>query len=84
MPMYSTGDTRRGPVANILLSSFLDGFTGGSLVTRLRRPGAPTQVFADEDSNYPQKELISSLLDEEQAKARDVAGTETKAALGAR
>ncbi len=28
--------------------AFLDGFLGGGLFTKLRRPGSPTQVFADE------------------------------------
>ncbi len=48
---------------NFMLSAFLDGFTGGSLFIPLRRPGAPTQVFADEDAeDYPQKELVQALL----------------------
>ena len=31
----------------IFWSSFFDGFSGGGLFVRLRRPGAPTQAFAD-------------------------------------
>jgi hypothetical protein len=38
---------RGEPVANIFVDAFLDGFTGGSLLTRLEEPGAPTQVFPD-------------------------------------
>jgi hypothetical protein len=34
---------------NPFFEAFLEGFTGGGLFTRLRQPGAPTQVFADED-----------------------------------
>jgi hypothetical protein len=30
--------------------AFLDGFTMAGLFSRLRRPGAPTQVFADPKS----------------------------------
>lgn len=33
--------------SRIILSSFLDGFTVAGVFTRLRRPGAATQVFAD-------------------------------------
>jgi hypothetical protein len=33
--------------SRIILSSFLDGFTMAGLFTRLPRPGAATQVFAD-------------------------------------
>ena len=29
--------------------AFLDGFTGGGVFVKLRQPGAPTQVFADEE-----------------------------------
>jgi hypothetical protein len=32
----------------IFLEAFLDGVTGGGLFTPVRRPGAATQVFADE------------------------------------
>jgi len=53
----------RWVMAGSILSSFLDGFTGGNFFTRVGRPGAPTQVFADPDSDdYPQKELVTALL----------------------
>ena len=35
-------------MVNPVVEAFLDGFTGGSLFTRLPQPGAATQVFADE------------------------------------
>jgi hypothetical protein len=44
------------------LGGFLDGFSGGSLFTRARTPGAATQVFADEGSqDYPQRELVEEI-----------------------
>ena len=38
-------------MANIspFFEAFLDGFTGGGVFVKLRQPGAPTQVFADEE-----------------------------------
>ena len=41
-------------MVNPIVEAFLDGFTGGSLFTRLPQPGAATQVFADEaDESSP-------------------------------
>jgi hypothetical protein len=44
-------------LTRIWFESFLDGFTGGSLFTPLRRPGAPTQLFADdpEETDDPEQ-----------------------------
>jgi hypothetical protein len=41
---------------------FLDGFTGGGLFTKLRRPGAATQVFADESEEQSQPPTSSLQL----------------------
>jgi hypothetical protein len=35
-------------MSNPFFEAFLDGFTGGGLFTKLRPPGAATQVFGDE------------------------------------
>ncbi len=73
-------------MANRILSAFLDGFTGGSLFVPLRRPGAPTQVFADPDAEeYPQKDLVLALLEQqalEDAQARAEADSQPQAAYG--
>ncbi len=64
---------------SMILSAFMDGFTGGGLLNRLRRPGAPTQVFADSNSTQPQAELMDSLLQrqaEQAARHTDVKTTE--------
>jgi hypothetical protein len=38
------------------------GCKGGSLFVRAREPGAPTRVFADEDSaDYPERELVEEM-----------------------
>jgi hypothetical protein len=49
-------------MAKMILDAFLDGFTGGSLFTRARRPGAPTQLFADADTDCQQAGLVAALL----------------------
>jgi len=49
-------------VAYPILSAFLEGFTGGSLFTRARRPGAPTQLFADDEADCSQSALVALLL----------------------
>jgi hypothetical protein len=41
-------------MVNPFFEAFLDGFTGAGLFTELRRPGAATQVFADEDEEQTQ------------------------------
>lgn len=53
-PMYREASPQHPSVKEFDMSKpffegFLDGFTGGGLYTELRRPGAATQVFADED-----------------------------------
>ena len=40
--------------------AFLDGFTGGGLFTELRRPGAATQVFADEGEEAADDKISSA------------------------
>jgi hypothetical protein len=45
-----------------MIRGFLEGFAGGSLFTEDERPGAPNQVFADEDSDdFPQRQLVEAL-----------------------
>lgn len=51
------------PDLKALLGGFLDGFSGGNLFAPARRPGAPTQIFADEGSEYPQRQLVEVLRD---------------------
>jgi hypothetical protein len=51
------------------VGGFLDGFTGGDLFGPALRPGAVTQIFADEGStDYPQHELVQQLIIRETAK----------------
>jgi hypothetical protein len=39
-------------MANPIATAFLDWFSWAGLFTKLQRPGAPTQLFADENSDY--------------------------------
>jgi hypothetical protein len=41
-------------MVNPFFEAFLDGITGGGVFTKLRQPGAATQVFADEDEEQSQ------------------------------
>lgn len=45
-----------------IFDAFLDGCTGRGLFIRLRRPGSPAQLFADEQSDQPQPGLVKALL----------------------
>ncbi len=55
-----------GNNAKDLLEPFIDGLTGGGLFTRLRRPGAPSEIFADE-VNTTHARLIQQVLRERAA-----------------
>jgi hypothetical protein len=53
--------------ANIFLESFLDGFGMAGFGTRLKRPGAPTRLFAAEDQTQaidPETILLLTTLRE--------------------
>jgi hypothetical protein len=49
--------------SEIFVESFLDGFTMAGLRTRLRRPGAPTQVFADPDDCSTPLPIVFEVLE---------------------
>jgi hypothetical protein len=50
-------------MANPIAIAFPDGFSWAGLVTKLQRPGAPTQLFADENSDCAYADLIKPLLE---------------------
>ena len=48
-------------IATPIVTAFLDGFSWAGLFTKLQRPGAPTQLFADENSDCAYAYLIRPL-----------------------
>ena len=46
-----------------MLEAFLEGFTGGSVFTPAILPGAPTRLFADDSSEYLQHDLLTTMLE---------------------
>jgi hypothetical protein len=49
-------------MANPIATAFLHGFSWAGLFTKLQRPGAATQLFADENSDCAYADLIKPLL----------------------